>query len=375
MVNKKVLYIAEDYLTSKVHHNLCAKLGEQGVSVIVFAVEREANKNRRLQEDLDTGNYQVVTGKVDSSAVLYKYCFSYKIKKKYRLLTEKIDLSTIKTTYAATLFSEGALAYQLYKKHEIPYIVAVRNTDIALYLNKMPHLWKLGREILQHASRVIFITPSLSDRALRHRALSGMREELTKKSEVIVNGIDPFWLGNIRKPIPDAHPFSLIYIGNFSDSKNLPRLIRACEKVRIRYPKLTLTLVGGGGNEEIEVLNLVKMRRDWIILKGKTNDKSVLRDYYRAANIFVMPSDDTFGLVYVEALSQGLPILYGKEHGFDKMYPENFIGCHAEIRSEKEISEKIEYLIENYNTLIDNISGIEFGRYDWGSIADRLALG
>ncbi|MDL2297009.1 glycosyltransferase family 4 protein [Bacteroidales bacterium OttesenSCG-928-B11] len=372
MPSKKILYIAEDYLTSKVHHSLCAKLGEQGVPIMVFTVERDANKNRRLQEDLDTSNYQVATGKNDFSAFLYKYYFPYKIRTKYRLLTDKIDLNTVKATYAATLFSEGALAYQLYKKHGIPYVVAVRNTDIAFYLSKMPHLWKLGREILRHADSVVFITPSLRNRALRHRALSSIRTEITEKSEVIMNGIDPFWLENIRKPVTNANPFSLIYVGNFSDAKNLPRLIRACDRVRFKYPKLTLTLVGGGGNEESEVLNLVKLHPDWIILKGKTNDKPTLRDYYRAADIFVMPSDDTFGLVYVEALTQGLPILYGKERGFDEIYPENTIGCHADITDENDIAQKIEYLIANYPDLTKNIANLDFVEYDWTIIAKRL---
>lgn len=32
--------------------------------------------------------------------------------------------------YAATLFSEGAVAYRLYKNYSIPYVIAVRATDV-----------------------------------------------------------------------------------------------------------------------------------------------------------------------------------------------------------------------------------------------------
>lgn len=51
--------------------------------------------------------------------------------------------------------------------------------------------------------------------------------------------------------------------------------------------------------------------------------KKQLREAFSISDIFVMPSKpETFGLVYVEALSQGLPILYAKGEGFDGYFDE-----------------------------------------------------
>lgn len=371
MINGRLLYIAEDYLTSKVHHNLCDTLGKKGFPITVFAVERKSNQTRRLQDRSDSQAYQVEIGKMETPEVLYKYLFHHKIETKYQLLTEKIDLDTVAISCAATLFSEGALAYKLYREKNIPYIVAVRNTDVSFYLKMMPHLWKLGKEILIHAQKIVFITPTLRHSTFQHKLFSDIKEKISAKSEIIMNGVDRFWLENRQQPLPTKDPFSMLYVGNFSDVKNLPRLFSACSKIKQKYPNLTLTVVGGGGNQAKKVLKLAKKNEDWIFLKEKTNDKMVLCNYYRQASIFAMPSNETFGLVYIEALTQGVPVLYGKERGFDGIYPENFIGCHADITDKNNIIEKIEYLITHRNSLIQNIATLNFEEYDWERIAEK----
>ena len=45
-------------------------------------------------------------------------------------------------------------------------------------------------------------------------------------------------------------------------------------------------------------------------------NKSELLGIYRSSSIFIMPSTgETFGLVYIEALSQSLPVIYTKGDG------------------------------------------------------------
>ena len=47
--------------------------------------------------------------------------------------------------------------------------------------------------------------------------------------------------------------------------------------------------------------------------------------------IFAMPSfNETFGLVYIEALSQNLPILYTKSEGIYKYFEEGHFGIGVE---------------------------------------------
>ena len=66
--------------------------------------------------------------------------------------------------HAHSLYSNGGVAYETYKRFNIPYIVAVRSTDIE-YMNIFPYLNEYACEILFHASKVIYISPDLKQQA------------------------------------------------------------------------------------------------------------------------------------------------------------------------------------------------------------------
>ena len=64
--------------------------------------------------------------------------------------------------------------------------------------------------------------------------------------------------------------------------------------------------------------------------------------YFIESDIFVMPSRyETFGLVYVEALSQGLPVIYTRGQGFDGQIPDGEVGYSVKCNDVNEIAEKL----------------------------------
>ena len=50
---------------------------------------------------------------------------------------------------------------------------------------------------------------------------------------------------------------------------------------------------------------------------------------------------ETFGLVYAEALSQGMPVIYTRGQGFEGHFPEGSIGKAVEADRPEEIAEAI----------------------------------
>ena len=77
--------------------------------------------------------------------------------------------------------------------------------------------------------------------------------------------------------------------------------------------------------------------------------------------------NETFGLVYAEAMSQGLPIIYTKGQGFDKQFTEGIVGYHAECFNKENAVKAIMKTIENYecisNSCIKNVQ-----KFDWDKI-------
>ena len=109
---------------------------------------------------------------------------------------------------------------------------------------------------------------------------------------------------------------NLLYVGDFTPNKNVIRLLEACKVVSERLP-LALSLVGGGGCRAAKTEKALASGRfpfaTWV---GRIDDRNELKQMYGAHDIFVMPSiHETFGLVYLEALSQGTPVLFSSGQG------------------------------------------------------------
>lgn len=82
-----------------------------------------------------------------------------------------------------------------------------------------------------------------------------------------------------------------------------------------------------------------------------------------------MPSKkETFGLVYVEAMSQGLPVIYSKGQGFDGQFPEGYVGYHVKYNDVDEIVKKIKEILKNYNNMSINAAK-SAKKFNWKDIS------
>ena len=92
----------------------------------------------------------------------------------------------------------------------------------------------------------------------------------------------------------------------------------------------------------------------------------------RKYDLFVLPSfKETFGLSYMEALSQGLPIVYTLNEGFDGTYPNGLVGYSADANNVDSIADSIKECLNNYTILRKNVMNLDFSEYRWSNIAIR----
>lgn len=361
----KVLHICNDFFYSKVHSNLYQELDKAGVDQIVFSpVQKATPENHRFEGEHTTIQYAHIL------KPLHKLFFFHKIDRTVREIEKTVDLSQISCCHATTLFSDGMVAMELCQRHGIPYIVAVRNCDMNAFLRYMPHLWWVHRGVMQLADKVVFIAPALRKRLLAHPTLLGMKNEVNQKSLVLPNGINEFWIQNLQTERNLDDPHSVMYAGIFNRNKNLPRLIRAMEALRGKYPNLIFDVAGEGGDNEEQVFEMMAARIDWIRYHGKITDLEKMKNLYRANSIFVMPSkSETFGLVYLEALSQGLSVMWSRGEAIDGMFSEK-VGESVNPLSSKDITEKLDLLLgqpDRYKTL----PAETFESFRWPTIAQK----
>jgi glycosyltransferase involved in cell wall biosynthesis len=114
-----------------------------------------------------------------------------------------------------------------------------------------------------------------------------------------------------RKLSLDAHRPILFTVRNHTPRMGLDVLITAMEQLRETLPEVLL-LIGGDGFLRKELGQQVQAQRlqDHVQFTGYIED-ALLPDYYRAANIFILPTQtlEGFGLVTLEAMACGVPVL------------------------------------------------------------------
>lgn len=341
---------------------LFSRLDAMGVKQIIYVPEKKVHPDGT--NDFGGENTVLVSSRVIRP--YHSYAYFIKINVITKDVESRFSLSEIGCCFATNLFSDGGVAYKLKKKYGIPYIVAVRTTDVNFFL-KVPHMWPVARKILNDASKVIFIGPAIQNKLFNHFVTVGIKESLKEKSILLPNGINKFWLdhlNNIRKE--EGH--SVIYVGRFMKNKNIENLIKAILLLRKEIPDVQLCLVGGGGELESEIIRYADLYKGIVVYKGRVDDKEELLKIYRDNNIFAMISKrETFGLVYVEALSQGLPILYTKGQGIDGFFSQR-VGEGVNPSSVKHIKNALKNLLINTNDY-SLLAQKDFEHFDWDNIA------
>lgn len=362
-----VLHIANDYAGSKVYSQLVAALDACGLQQTVFTVVRSASAmGRNRIEFLNRGS---VIHYADNFRWYHRLLFREKMRSNYAELCSRVDVHAVDYVHAHTLFSDGILALKLKKQFGIPYVVTVRNTDLNLYMRYMPHTWMVGRQILQEADKIIFISKAHMRRAPKW--VAAPKDVLERKAVNIPNGIDDYWLERIdssRHVAPIESPWRLIYVGNFTANKNVPRLMLAVLRLNDKGIPATLDIVGAQGRDSTRIVRIAKAYPEIFKLHGEIRDKDRLRALFREMHIFALVSlRETFGLVYIEALTQGLPILYSEGEGVDGFFNDQY-GMACNPRSRASIETSLERIIEAYPRLsID--AGYLSAKFDWRRIA------
>ena len=96
--------------------------------------------------------------------------------------------------HAHTLFSNGYIALQVKKRWGIPYIVAVRDVDLNIFLKYRFTLRKIGRDILRESEKIVFLSPKYKEQMFEKYVPAKYFNEFHAKSIILPNGINSFFM-------------------------------------------------------------------------------------------------------------------------------------------------------------------------------------
>jgi 1,2-diacylglycerol 3-alpha-glucosyltransferase len=146
---------------------------------------------------------------------------------------------------------------------------------------------------------------------------------VTTHAEVIPTGLEPesFVPGNgdeFRKKygIAQDRPM-LLFVGRVAHEKNIGFLLHVADRVRKDIPKVLLLIAGAGPAREGLEHDADKLGlSDNVMFIGYLDRHTELNNCYHSADIFVFSSrTETQGLVLLEAMAQGVPVVSTAEMG------------------------------------------------------------
>lgn len=353
-----ILQVCPDYYGTKLYHNLFVALENHGERNIVYV----SSKGPSVETTYKVDNIDKKFNKID------RLFFYKKQRQVYDDIVGKKYLSDIKIIHAHTLFSSGNVAYNLYKKYSIPYIVAIRNSDVNVFFKYMIHLRNLGLNIMRSAQKIIFISESYKEFVLSKYIPNKAKDFIAQKSEVIPNGIDKYFLDNkyYYKHAIDKKVIKILYVGEITKNKNIETTLKTCLYLQKLGYTVTYTIVGEMKNNSFKRI----INHSLVSYYSKCCKEQVLK-HMRDADIFIMPSiTETFGLVYPEAMSQGLPIIYTKNQGFDGYFPDGEVGYAVDKYDYKMIVQRVIDIISDYEFVSKRcIENVDI--FDWEKISLR----
>jgi len=213
----------------------------------------------------------------------------------------------------------GLVGQQLRRRLDLPQVHTYHSLGAIKYMNvaEVPTSARLRlaaeRQILENAERIVATSPQEAEHMRRYVSQKGL-------IDIIPCGVDAEHFAAVEREEArrtlgwGTDEQVVFYVGRFDRRKGIETLVRAVA----RLPMHARLVIGGGWTEErgdgqeyhrirsiVEELGLAERT----VFPGRI-DQSELPTYYTAADVVVVPSHyEPFGLVAVEAMACGTPVV------------------------------------------------------------------
>lgn len=142
----------------------------------------------------------------------------------------------------------------------------------------------------------------------------------------------------------------LLYVGKIEDRRNVYFMVDAFRKVRQLHPDIQLNIIGDGEKEYREAFfkSIEKEVQEETILYRQKATQAELTDIYQEADIFLFTSNyEIFGMVLLEAMYFGLPVVSTLNGGSSTLIQDGVNGYVLEGFDVEQWTEKLDMLLKD----------------------------
>ena len=202
-----------------------------------------------------------------------------------------------------------------------------------------------------------------------------IRERTDCEVTTVNPGVDTELFSPEGPEIPTNRP-TVLFVGRFVPAKNIALLLEAFSEVLNEIPNAELILVGEGPLEEkiasrVESLGISRSIR----MPGYVENEELPR-YYRGADLFALTSrHESFGMVLLEAMSCGTPVVSSRAGAAHKIVDHSVNGLLYTEGNKEELVNSLEIVLQNTDLkhqMEANAREITKSQYDWEIPAKQL---
>jgi len=213
--------------------------------------------------------------------------------------------------------------------------------------------------------------------AVSRAALRLIGKHFADRYRIIPNGVDCRFLAN-GEPIERLSDGkrNILFLGRLEKRKGLPFLLEAYAKLKRDIPDTRLVVVGGdGGLRSVCELYVERNRLEDVVFTGYVPDEAKPA-YFKSADIYCAPNTggESMGIVLLEALAAGAPIVASRIEGFSEVLTDGGEGILVPPRDSDALAAALKRLLSD-QALRKRMGGraVKTARaYDWERVSARI---
>ncbi|RIU94753.1 glycosyltransferase [Oceanobacillus picturae] len=296
------------------------------------------------------------------------YRMYWGIKNAVKELSESFNFDII---HAHVALPDGYAAMKIAKLYKVPFLVTIHGQDLQHTIHKKLNYKKKISRVLNESNKIILVSNKLNN--IRKQYLPEIDDD---KFIVIYNGVSDNFLNIEYLEKKCRSDIKILSVSNLLRTKGIDLNIYAIAQIVERYPNIIYYIIGEGPEmnsmkQLVKNLNLEKS----IIFLGRKSRLDV-RKYMLESDIFLLPSwNEAFGVVYIEAMACGLPVIGCKREGIEDIVKDGVDGFLIEPKSINDIVKKTINLIERpdirYEIGVNARKKVE-KRFTWEIISSQI---
>ena len=174
----------------------------------------------------------------------------------------------------------------------------------------------------------------------------------------------------------------LLFVGRLAEKKGVAYLIAAMESILVDFPKCKLIIVGDGPEKAVLLQQSQQLGISGSIIFAGSVPNSSLPSFYKAADVFVLPSivDSTgdtegLGVVLLEAIAAGTPVVASNVGGIPDIIINGRTGLLVPQKKPYEIARAVSSLLRGHGlgrTLSSEARKYVAKAYSWETVSSQF---